>query len=386
MEPARKGRQMETAAASGADDAGAKETGAHDALVELLTRLLGQPPRPRQLEMWQERLGKVSSPARLVESLMRWPPVAEQKFIRTHSPSGHFYSPVVDPEAVREYVRLNREAGLAGGLAGIDFSLERMEAFWQRNRDFIAATPFSETPQSGLRYSFRAGPYNHGDGTTLRAVINDRRPKRIIEIGSGYTTACMLDTADELQLEDFRLTCIEPYADRLRSVLRDEDRDRVTIVEEGVQGQPLEQFAALEAGDILFIDSSHVLKTGSDVHYELFYILPILKPGVLVHFHDCRFPLEYRDQLIFEKGHSWNEAYAVRAFLMYNTRFRVFFSGSCFAEARSKLVRDTFPAFLVNPGSALWLEVMDDGAPHGLGAVGGVSGFPEAIPKPNADS
>ena len=99
-----------------------------------------------------------------------------------------------------------------------------------------------------------------------------------------------------------------------------------------------------------------MLKTGSDVHYELFHILPVLQPGVLIHFHDIQFPFEYPDQWIFDENRSWNEIYALRAFLMYNNRFKIKFWGSCFAHLRAELVRDVFAPFLKNPGGSIWLE------------------------------
>jgi len=82
-----------------------------------------------------------------------------------------------------------------------------------------------------------------------------------------------------------------------------------------------------------------------------------LKPGVIVHFHDCRFPLEYSDKQIFEKNYSWNEVYAVRALLMDSTRYKVFFSASLFAIERRQMVQRVSPTLLRNPGSALWLRV-----------------------------
>lgn len=341
----------------------------------LLRAVLGRTPKPAELDAWAARMRKADTPQRFVEQLMKSRAVRSTKQVPVHNPAGHFFSPVVDPEQVTDYVEENREAGLRCGIAGVELPLAEMEDFWIRNRQFIASTPFHEKPTPEFRYCFTGGPYNYGDGTTLRAVIADRRPKKIIEIGSGYSTACMLDTVDELGFSEFQLTCIEPYPERLYSILRDHDKSRVTVIEQGVQGQFLEQFSALEPNDILFIDSTHVLKTGSDVHYELFYILPVLKPGVVIHFHDCRFPFEYSDKQIFEKNYSWNEVYGVRALLMYSSRFKVIFSGSYFAAERGALVRDTFPTFMRNPGSALWLEVLDNGKPFGLAAVGDVRGF-----------
>lgn len=270
-------------------------------------------------------------------------------------PAGHFYSPVVDPSTVRDYVtRLAPKR--YGEIAGIDFDLDAMRAYWVTHRDMLASVPFADQPNGRDRYHYTGGPYPHGDAIMLRAIIGAQRPMRIIEIGSGFSTACMLDSLDHFDLGGTRISCIEPHAARLRSVLRPADAARVEILERPVQGMELDRFAALQANDILFIDSTHVLKTGSDVHYELFHILPVLKPGVLVHFHDCRYPFEYPEEFIFRRNYSWNEAYALRAFLMYNTRFRVFFYNSLFAAEFRGLVAETCPPFLRNPGSSIWLQ------------------------------
>lgn len=326
-------------------------------IYELLLRVLGRTPQTREIDAWERRMKLLQGAETFVEQLMASPQVRKTKHVRTKNPPGHFFSPVVDPDQVRDYVDQNRRAG-PEDLGGIDFHLDDMRAFWIRMRDVIAATPFPDSSDPAFRYNFSGGPYGVGDATTLRAMMADLRPKRIIEIGSGYSSACMLDTADELGLDAFSLTCIEPYPDRLRSVLRQSDHTCVTIVENGGQMHPLDAFRQLEENDILFIDSTHVMKTGSDVHYEIFEILPVLKPGVVVHFHDCRFPLEYSDIQIFQKNYSWNEAYAVRALLMYSNRFQVIFSGSLFAQVEPDLVEETFPKYLRNPGSALWLRVI----------------------------
>lgn len=359
------------------------ELDAHDqseVLGRLLSLLLSRRAGPREVEMWSNRLETSTDIKIFLAQLMSWPKLSKARNVTCFMEPGHYYSPIVDPRTVREYVDVSRNVGWNSGIAGVPFPLEEMEAFWARNREVIASTPFPDEAHPDFRYSFLGGPYNYGDGVTLRAMINDRRPKRIIEIGSGYSTACMLDTADELGLGDLRITCIEPNPTRLKSILRQGDLERVTIIQGGVQGLPLAQFAELEANDILFIDSTHVLKTGSDVHYELFYILPVLQPGVIVHFHDCRYPLEYSDIAIFQKNWSWNEVYAVRALLMYSTRFRVIFSGSYFADHRNTLIRETFPPFLINPGSALWLRVAADGSPSGLAVHGGLTGFEMPLP------
>jgi predicted O-methyltransferase YrrM len=321
-----------------------------------LLRAFARTPRPHEIVTWEDRLARGIDARVFIRRLVASRQFSGIRHVRAHNPPGHYLSPVVDPDEVRDYVDAARRAG-PDDLAGIALDLDAMETFWNANRDWIASTPFTADPRPGTRYFYKAGPYGYGDAITLRAMLRHLRPRRIVEIGSGVSTACMLDTADELALEDFRLTCIEPNPGRLRTMMRPGDEARITLHERPVQGMPLDLFRGLEANDILFIDSTHVLKTGSDVHYELFHILPALARGVVIHFHDCRFPLEYSDVQIFEKNYSWNEAYAVRALLMNSTRYRVIFWGSLFAQHREELVRETYADFLENPGSALWLRV-----------------------------
>jgi hypothetical protein len=326
-------------------------------LWHLLLRVFGRTPTRGEIDVWGQKLLDGMDARAFVNQLVRSRRFNEIKYVHSKNPPGHFFSPVVDPDEVRDYVAMARDVE-PHDIAGIEFPLEAMAEFWRKNRDFIASTPFTEQPSPANRYCYRGGPYSYGDGITARAMVGHFRPRRVIEIGSGLSSACMLDAAEHAGIEDFHLTCIEPYPARLKSVLRpDDEGTRVTLHERPVQGMPLDMFRALEPNDFLFIDSTHVLKTGSDVHYELFYILPALKPGVLVHFHDCRWPLEYSDIQIFQKNYSWNEVYAVRALLMHSTRYKVFFSGSLFAKHHRKLVAETAPAFLRNPGSALWLMV-----------------------------
>jgi predicted O-methyltransferase YrrM len=327
------------------------------ALHTVLVRLLGRQPTDRELQLWSDKLAHGIKAADFVRQMTSSRGFLANPQVGTKTPAGHFYSPVVDPDTVRHYVEMNRAQG-ADSLHGIDFPLDAMAEFWRANSEFIAATPFQNEPDGVNRYSYASGPYPFGDGVVLRAMINHYQPKRIIEIGSGYSTACMLDTIDHLGLDDLELTCVEPNPERLFSILRPEDKTRIRFHQKFVQDMQLDAFRALERNDVLFIDSSHVLKTGSDVHYELFYILPVLAPGVIVHFHDCRFPFEYSDMQIFIKNFSWNEVYAVRALLMYSKRFRVLFHNSFFAKMLPELAALS-PPFKFNPGAALWIQVQE---------------------------
>lgn len=328
-------------------------------LEQVLLRLFGRTPNQREIELWGGKLAANMTARAFLRQLTSSKGFLANKSVQVKNPAGHYFSPVVDPDLVRDYYQMSSNLA-PDEIGGIDFHLDEMLAFWEKNKAFIASTPFSDAPDGKHRYCYRGGPYGYGDAITLRAMIGHFRPRQMIEIGSGYSSACALDSAEHAEIDDFQLTCIEPYTTRLKSVLRPDDLDtRVKILERGVQGVPLDLFRSLEKNDILFIDSTHVLKTGSDVHYELFYILPVLKPGVLVHFHDCRYPFEYSEKQVFEKNYSWNEAYAVRALLMYSSRFRVVFSASLFAKLHTDLIQQTCPTFLRNPGSAIWMQVVE---------------------------
>jgi hypothetical protein len=116
-------------------------------------------------------------------------------------------------------------------------------------------------------------------------------------------------------------------------------------------------YRSLGAGDILFIDSTHVMKTGSDVCFELFEILPRLAPGVIVHIHDIQYPFEYPEVWIFDKKRSWNEIYAVRAFLSFNTRFRVIGFNNYLGRFHKAKLEAAYGAEVRNSGGGLWMQV-----------------------------
>jgi predicted O-methyltransferase YrrM len=327
-------------------------------ISELYEHVLERQPTAAEYATWVEQLVSGLPPERAVSAFFRskeFQTKKEKKGVDSTFPMGHFYSPVVDPGSVRNYVDRERQLR-PEQIAGIPLDIESMRNIWLRNLPFIQSSPFTDKQNGDNRYYYTMGYFPPGDAITLRMMIGNYKPKRIIEIGSGSSSACMLDAAEHAALHDFSLTCIEPFPDRLRALLRESDRGSTTIIERQVQDVPSAIVNDLEPNDILFIDSTHVLKTGSDVHYELFHLLPLIKPGVIVHFHDILYPFEYHDQWIFEKNFSWNEAYALRAFLMYNTDFRVLFWNPLFALSFASSIRDEFPIFLTNPGGSIWLE------------------------------
>jgi hypothetical protein len=172
------------------------------ALWHVLLRVHGRTPTPGEMEVWGEKLLAGVSARAFLNQLVNHRRFRETKYVRMKNPPGHYFSPIVDPDEVRDYVQMVRRAG-PKDVAGIEFPLDAMAEFWRRNRDFIAATPFRDQPSPPNRYHYGGGPYGPGDAITLRAMIGHFRPRRVIEIGSGFSSACMLDAAEHAGLEEF---------------------------------------------------------------------------------------------------------------------------------------------------------------------------------------
>lgn len=325
-------------------------------LVRVLHRqFLNREPAPKELAHWM-KLGEGVSPAELLRRFTASPAYLRHQGVPCFWPAGHYHSPVVDPRSLGDHLEKAR-AQAPGDLLGIRLDIEAMLRLLDAHAAELAALPIPETNLPDRRFSVEGGPFPAGDAASLYLVMANARPRRIVEIGSGYSTAAMLDFADQLGLEGLALTCVEPYPDRLHSLLWPEDAGRLTLIQRAVQELTAEDLVApLEAGDILFIDSTHVLKTGSDVHYELFQLLPRVKPGVIVHFHDCPWPFEYPEFWVKERNYSWNEAYALRAFLTFNERFEVLFWASLLKARAQRALTAAAPHFTGNPGSSIWLR------------------------------
>jgi Methyltransferase domain len=149
-------------------------------------------------------------------------------------------------------------------------------------------------------------------------------------------------------------TCIEPYP---RKFLMNGVPGITRLVQKRVEEVERSFFDRLEAGDILFIDSSHVAKTGSDVNYLFFEILPRLRKGVIVHFHDIFLPDEYPRAWVIDQGRNWNEQYILRAFLQYNTDWRVVWSAHLMGTRHRDAVQQVFPRYpALGGGGSFWIQ------------------------------
>jgi hypothetical protein len=273
---------------------------------------------------------------------------------RMFVPPGHFYSPICDEAEAGAHIERVREAA-PRALPGIRTDQAEMAKLWHAMLAYLNSAPFSDQPAAGFRYHYDNPAYAWGDGSILHAMIRHLRPRRIIEVGSGWSSACSLDTVERFLDNSCDLTFIDPYPELAIETVG-VSRPGVLIIDRKVQDVDFAIFDALEENDILFIDSTHVLKTGSDVAVELFEILPRLKMGVVVHIHDMFWPFEYPESWVVAENRSWNELQAVRAFLYENSAWDIMWFTDYMMHVERPLIETTCPRVLRNSGGALWLR------------------------------
>jgi len=267
---------------------------------------------------------------------------------------GNFYSPLPDLDVVEKDGPSIFKHDLDPG-PDLDLGADGQEALLGEFARFYDDFPFKEESSRGSRFHYRQKYFKFGDALILYSMLRRFEPRSVLEVGSGYSSALMLDVRALFLDRSTGFTFIEPYPDRLEPLLTDEDRKTVRLVYEPVQRVALETFGALQKGDILFVDSSHVSKVGSDLNFIFFEVLPVLNSGVIVHFHDIFWPFEYPRQWILD-GRAWNEAYLLRAFLQYNREFEVLFFNSFAARRFRPFFEARMPLFLQNPGGSFWMR------------------------------
>lgn len=278
--------------------------------------------------------------------------------MNTAFPNGHFYSPIVDPSELLAVE--SRLWSAAPEVIGVDFGSEyQLHVLREWFPQFIADYDYPEPAPAGDaaldRFYTQNSQFSWLDARALFVLMRAWRPSRIIEVGSGYSSLLMADVNLRFLNGSCDITCIEPYP---RPFLRSGIPGLARLLEQKVQDVPLSTFSALQAGDILFIDSSHVAKTGSDVNYLFFEVLPRLQVGVKIHIHDIFLPHEYPRAWVIDENRSWNEQYLVRALLMFSNKFAVRFGSSYAFSRHSDEVRNALAlkSGAVFGGGSLWIE------------------------------
>lgn len=268
-------------------------------------------------------------------------------------PPGHFYSPIPSIAEIKQkekeiFYKFTEE------IPGIDLNVEGQLELLHEFKNYYKEIPYASPKRKDLRFDFENPSYSYSDAIFLYCMIRQLRPKRIIEVGSGYSSCIMLDTNELFFDNGITCTFIEPYPQLLRSLIKPVDKARIEVIERNLQDVSLDRFSELSDGDILFIDSTHVSKINSDVNYIFFKILPSLRQGVYIHFHDVFYPFEYPKEWVYE-GLAWNEAYLLRAFLQYNCAFKVQLFNTYLGCFHSDAFFDEMPLPLKYVGASIWI-------------------------------
>jgi predicted O-methyltransferase YrrM len=252
----------------------------------------------------------------------------------------HYYWPVPD---LAELER--RDWSIYPAPVSCRFDLKQQaELAYDLATNYCTECRFSEEPQDGA-YHYNNGYFEAVDAEVAYCIARHFKPAHVVEIGTGYSTrvlaAALEKNLDRDQLEG-QLISIDPYPERF-SV--NGWRNRVVQIPKAVQDVDLEFFDSLESGDILFIDSSHVVATGSDVICEFLHILPRLQPGVLVHVHDIFLPSDYPRDAVLNRLWFWSEQYLLQAFLSFNSSFEVLWNSSAMQIYYPWVLEQCFPSW-----------------------------------------
>ena len=246
-------------------------------------------------------------------------PLSEKIFMKVGvlPVNDHYYQPLINPTKA-----LNKPLHEERNLRGIDWNigeqLSLLNSFHYENE--LSLLPFENQHASERQYYINNPSFAAGDGEYCYNIIRHYKPKKIIEIGCGYSTLiCMQAETKNAETDNMSSNhiCIEPYEMPWLEKLN------VKVIRKKVEEIDLGFFGQLESNDILFIDSSHMIRPQGDVLFEFLEILPALKPGVLVHIHDIFTPRDYPQEWIVDKHCMWNEQYLLEAFLSFNQQFRI---------------------------------------------------------------
>ena len=288
-------------------------------------------------------------------------PLTDRRAVPVRFPAGHYYSPMPDARELLEARAAARTWPPDGPPAtpGIDWrddaQVELVQGVFAKQKRLALSVEASEDP---TEYYAANDQYPALDAWILEAQLQRLRPRRMVEVGSGWSSLITARVNRELLGNAMRFTCIEPYP---RPFLRDGVEGIGDLRVERIQETPLELFGELAAGDILFIDTSHTVKTGGDVPWLFNQVLPRLAAGVHVHVHDIFLPYDYPQPWV-EAGWGWNEQYLVQSFLAFNAGYEIDFAARWMIVNHYDELVSAFPqlpAHASRGGASLWLRRTD---------------------------
>jgi hypothetical protein len=260
----------------------------------------------------------------------------------------HFYWPLPDTRTLGV-----EHWATPSQLPGLDFKVDKQLALIDEFSQFRSEYDrFPHAPtEFPHEFHFDNELFSGIDALGLYCMLRHAQPNLVIEVGSGFSTRVAAQAA--LQNSDTRLIAVEPYPDDL---LTDGFPGLSELVSQPVQELDIEFFDRLGKNDVLFIDTSHVVRTGGDVTYLLLEVVPRLRPGVLVHVHDVFLPYDYPRDWLVEKYRFWSEQYLLAAFLAFNQDFEVVLANHYLSMNHSEALRRAFSAAPHLSGLSFWFR------------------------------
>lgn len=270
-----------------------------------------------------------------------------------HLTRRHFYSPIPVIEEIPE----SRWDG-PSELPGVDLRVEDALALLVGSlRPYLSEFRPPLNPSAPGQFWLNNGGYGAVDAEILYAVLRHLKPARVYELGSGVSShvihvAARANAKDGNPLEH---TIFDPFPYQAAAMGPVPGVTAYPVRTESVD--PM-RFSALQAGDVLFVDTTHTVRTGGDVTHIFLEILPRLAAGVTVHVHDIFLPYEYPRDWVIDQRRAWAEQYLLQAFLAYNDHFEVIMPNYAVARAAPDVLQEAIPSFdpkTVRPG-AFWIR------------------------------
>lgn len=283
--------------------------------------------------------------------------IDQRDLFKKYVPPGHYYSPIPSiDEILADKEKIWGEPPTH--ISGIDLNTDEQLELLDKFDEYYKEIPFRDEKTEGLDYFFHNEWFSYSDAVFLYCMIRHLKPVNIIEIGSGYSSCVTLDT--NRLFFDNKINChfIEPYPERLNSLVK--GCEKLNVYNQRLQDIPIELFLQLQSNDILFIDSTHVSKIHSDVNTIIHDILPLLKKNVVIHFHDVFYPFEYPEKWVLSEYRTWNEQYMLRAFLEYNACFRIILFTNFLETMYRNEIESRFPLIFKATGASLWIKKVSE--------------------------
>ena len=249
-----------------------------------------------------------------------------------HITPAHFYQPIPSTkDLILDKERIWRKSELVGIDMNDELQLKFLhEIFPKYYNEYAKFAMNKDKRRFGYDFYFGNVAFESVDAEVLYCMIRHFKPSKVIEIGSGFSTLLIAQASryNRKEGKDLELIVIDPYPRKVIENLPEIS----SLIKKRVQEIDFGFFQQLVSGDILFIDSSHVIKTGSDVNYLYLEALPRLKEGVVVHAHDIFIPMEYPEDWVLREHRFWTEQYLLQAFLIYNFAFEILWGGALYAH------------------------------------------------------